>query len=189
MPRLFFALPLPAHVRSEICSLVSPCLPETLVRPVPAANLHITMAFLGQVDDEALARATALARAFTTPGTEADTLTISGAGAFPGPAKPRVIWLGIGDGGTILGEIHTSLCRELEKAALPYDPKPLRPHLTVAYARKNRIRAGTEDANTLKQALATLRREAESWTWSFPLPAVRLYESRLLKTGAVYREL
>lgn len=190
MARVFFALPIPAHIRHEILRMARPILPEHRFRVVSAENLHITMAFLGQVDDDELARAITLARLLDSPSTdETDHITITGAGAFPRLQKPRVVWLGIGDGADVLRDIHARLVEKLDAARLPCDAKPLRPHVTVAYLRKSRTRVGTEDADSLENAMTSLRRDASSRKWSFPLPEVKLYESRLLKTGAVYREL
>ncbi len=194
MARIFFALPLPAHTRREILHMARPILPEQRFRVVPAENLHITMAFLGEVNDDELARVVQIARSLDllptgATGIEDDQITINGAGAFPRLTKPRVVWLGIGDGADALRDIHARLVEKFDAAGLPYDPKPLRPHVTVAYVRKSRTGAGTEDADSLENAMTSLRRDAASREWSFPLPTVRLYESRLLKTGAVYREL
>ncbi|MFW6234499.1 MAG: RNA 2',3'-cyclic phosphodiesterase [Spirochaetota bacterium] len=192
MTRLFFALAIPVHIRREVFHMVRPILPEPFFRVVSAENLHITMAFLGEVHGDERRRAIEIARSFDpkhAPGTEEARITITGAGAFPRIAKPRVVWLGIRDAAGALHDIHAGLIQELDAAGLPYDPKPLRPHLTVAYLRKPRSRAGTEDAHSIQNALVSLRQHAASREWSFPLPAVRLYESRLLSTGAVYQEL
>src|SRR5205823_8704257 len=61
------------------------------------ANFHITLQFLGDVDDRDLAgvcRAVATAAAGEPPF----RLGVSGLGAFPTPRRPKTLWVGVTDG-------------------------------------------------------------------------------------------
>ena len=57
--RLFFALSLPAKLQKQVIKWRAECFPQDTGRPVAAANLHITLAFLGEISElkaEALIR-------------------------------------------------------------------------------------------------------------------------------------
>ena len=88
---------------------------------------HVTLAFLGEVDDgRAPAAATAIERAADGPPLE---LRLAGGGRF-GRGRFTVLWAGVeGDG---LDVVSRRVRRELKKAKLPYDDRPYRPHLTLA---------------------------------------------------------
>jgi 2'-5' RNA ligase len=88
---------------------------------------HVTLAFLGDVDDErAAAAAEAVQRAAAGPPVE---LRLAGGGRF-GRGRFTVLWAGVsGDG---LDDLSRRVRRELRKSRVPYDNRPFRPHLTVA---------------------------------------------------------
>src|SRR5207237_7479533 len=98
--RLFFALPLPGEAKE---ALRQP-LEETRraggdgVGFTRIEQLHFTLAFLGEqpAADEALAAGEALTQ------TTSFGIAISGGGAFPSIARPRVLWLGVSAGATEL---------------------------------------------------------------------------------------
>src|SRR5262245_1332439 len=70
--------------------------PRTVLRWVHASNLHITLWFLGEVDD---ARAESIGRVLASPfATPAFELSIAGTGVFPGSGPPRALWLGVRQG-------------------------------------------------------------------------------------------
>ncbi|WP_303393948.1 2'-5' RNA ligase family protein, partial [Klebsiella pneumoniae] len=50
--RLFFALELPSAVQKQIVQWRATHFPEDAGRPVAADNLHLTLAFLGEVSAE-----------------------------------------------------------------------------------------------------------------------------------------
>ena len=89
---------------------------------------HITLAFLGEVEDERAADVhTAVGRA--VDGRPASPLRLAGGGRF-GRGRFTLLWVGVqGDG---LDELARSVRRELKRARLPFDDKPFKPHLTVA---------------------------------------------------------
>ncbi|HDC2718578.1 TPA: RNA 2',3'-cyclic phosphodiesterase, partial [Escherichia coli] len=50
--RLFFAIDLPAEIREQIIHWRATHFPPDAGRPVAADNLHLTLAFLGEVSAE-----------------------------------------------------------------------------------------------------------------------------------------
>jgi 2'-5' RNA ligase len=97
--RLFAAIPLDAAARAYVASAVAVLQRENVsARWVVPENWHVTLAFLGDVDDaaipavkEAFVRGQAsLAQKNITPF----SLRLSSIGAFPDLRRPRVLWVG-----------------------------------------------------------------------------------------------
>ena len=66
--RLFFALELPSAVQKQIVQWRATHFPEDAGRPVAADNLHLTLAFLGEVSAEKQRALAALAGRLRQPG-------------------------------------------------------------------------------------------------------------------------
>ena len=94
-------------------------------RPTAKRNLHITVAFLGDVDDEQLERAARVPPIEVGPiELELDVL-----GYFP---VPRVLWLGPRNVPPALQALERSLWEGLEREGFEREPRIYRPHLTLA---------------------------------------------------------
>lgn len=92
---------------------------------------HVTLTFLGDVPDERAGRAAdALDRAVATVE-KPPVLRVAGAGRF-GRGRFTVLWTGLRGDIPELAALSRTLRRELRRLRLPYDDKPLRPHLTLA---------------------------------------------------------
>lgn len=133
--RLFIALPLPAPVRAEVNSFVH-VLKRLApgVRWVRADHLHITLRFLGDVEEaEELKLITALE---TMDPHGPFRFHLSGLGAFPDRTRPRVFWTGISSG---VDEM-TALAAAVEKAcrSAGFEPAQRRfsPHVTLGRVRQ-----------------------------------------------------
>src|ERR1700754_702014 len=103
--RLFVALPLPGQVLDEIEEAIAPLRPGWPdLRWVRRDLLHLTVAFLGEVDDGTFER---LSPRLERVARRYDPLTLSlaGSGAFPGGGThARVLWTGLyGDRRTLAG--------------------------------------------------------------------------------------
>ena len=145
----------------------------------PAQNLHLTLSFLGELDENEVAVATAAIETAAPRAGEGWELGWGEPGAFPNPRQPRVLWLGVGAGADRLGEVHGALMGELAARGLPIDDKPYRPHLTLARVRRPPLPAD---------------RATEVWEWLQAMPAVPslkvdslvLFKSTLGKPAAVH---
>jgi RNA 2',3'-cyclic 3'-phosphodiesterase len=136
--RLFVAVDPSAKVRAQ--------LKETLARLAAHApnakwvrpeSLHVTLAFLGYVDDR-LAPEIAAALGCAAARHEAVRLRLSGGGAFGSTRRPRVLWVGLEGAIAELAAIHG----DVEEALIPFGYEPeqraFKPHLTLARARDPR---------------------------------------------------
>jgi 2'-5' RNA ligase len=121
-------------------------------------GLHLTLRFLGPTLDErmpALVDAIQGAVAGVTPF----RVRLAGGGAFPGPDRPRVLWLGVAEGVDRLGDLARSLEDRLVSAGWLRDERPFRAHLTLA--RSDGVAAGPATARALVAAAEAFRAE---WT-------------------------
>ena len=107
----------------------------TNVRLVARPLWHVTLAFLGEVPgDRAPAAADALAEGvarWRATGADPPGLRLSGGGRF-GRRQSTVLWVGLAGDVDALRSLGGLARRELRRARLPYDRKPMRPHLTFA---------------------------------------------------------
>src|SRR5262249_32074118 len=98
MTRAFVAVLLDETTRAAVANEIERLRPlSKAVAWVPAANLHLTLEFLGEQTDARLAEAVvALAEAAGTE--ERFTLALHGVGGFPGMERPRILWVGVAEG-------------------------------------------------------------------------------------------
>lgn len=135
--RLFVALPLPPDLAAAAAAL-TPDVPA--LRPVRPELLHITLAFIGRVPDEQLDAVIAATReAALSQGPF--TIALTSAGRFPEGGMPRIVWLGIDEGGSECAGLATAVRRALAARDIPFDDKPFRPHVTLARVRDDTDRA------------------------------------------------
>ena len=133
--RLFLAVELDAAVRRNASTLITD-LAKKLDRAggrsvgwVKGDNLHVTVRFLGDVEE---ARTMALVDALREPVRVAPfDLDVNGVGAFPPVGPPRVIWLGISAGQDSLARIYADLEARVEALGFEPEDRPYRAHLTV----------------------------------------------------------
>ncbi len=129
MKRLFFGLELPASIRDGLAELE---LPMKGARKVAAAQIHLTMSFLGDVDSDAEERLRGALEVMRVPG--AFFLPVTGMGVFGGD-WPKVVWAGVGKGHPHLFALHHHLQDAVLQAGLEPDLKPFHPHITIARLR------------------------------------------------------
>jgi 2'-5' RNA ligase len=146
---------------------------------VQPAGMHLTLKFLGDVEDgmvpkiaEQIQRACLHRAPFS--------VTLQGAGVFPGVKRPRVLWVGIGEGREQVKEIFQDLDPLLGEIGFPRETRPFHPHVTLGRIKGLEDRAGFA-------ARVVERRETEVGTMR--VEAVHLIESRLRPQGAEYQTL
>ena len=148
--RLFIAIPLPPDLAVRASEVLPTALPA--LRRVRAENLHLTLAFLGWTPDERLDDATAAAREAAATVAQFE-LALQGAGRFPERGRPRVVWIGIAEGGPSVLALGAGVSAGLRDRGLRFDDRPLSPHLTLARVHDD---ASTAEAKTIAAALETL---------------------------------
>lgn len=161
MQRLFLAVPLTEGPRREIAAALPADLPG---RPVPSHNWHLTLRFLGDTPPEQRERLVAeLERA---PLGGPLPLRFGALGAFPHPRRPRVLWLGVGEGADALATLAAATEDAARRAGFAPADKPFTPHLTLSRIRTPR-------------SVATLLEAATPLDVSMQVDRVVLYHSHL----------
>jgi 2'-5' RNA ligase len=144
-------------------------------RWIPPENLHVTLWFLGEVDDDRRALVEgAMQRPFEI---RSFTLRIAGAGAFPPAGAPRVLWMGVAEGGASLARLHDELGARLVPLGFEREARRYSAHLTIA-----RVKDGSASASGIL-------RSAVAGVGSCTISAVTLFRSRTSPQGASYEPL
>ena len=148
--RLFFSVPLSDGARSAAASALREMKRAAGEAPLSWTKdeqLHFTLAFLGEQSEDALPRLREAAAACST--LRGFSLSLAGAGVFPNPRRPRVLWLGANEGTRELEELASRLQGGLRSAGFALEDRPFRGHLTVA-----RVKPGGERAASRALAAA-----------------------------------
>jgi 2'-5' RNA ligase len=153
--RLFVAVNLPAELRTSIhddTAALRAAAPG--VSWTRAENLHLTLKFLGDVDEHGVAR---LREALLPVAARHDpfSLRLAGLGAFPNFGRPRVVWIGV----TRTHQL-SSLWEDVEQACallgFERDGRGFTGHVTLGRVRRPLPRSA---ARTLELAAGTVPNE------------------------------
>jgi 2'-5' RNA ligase len=125
MPRLFFALWPDEQARESLAFQARALAMETGGREVPAARLHLTLAFLGAVESRSLAL---IRRAADTVSVESFQLIFDQVGAF---RKAGVGWAGCSRPESRLLVLQSALEFALRSEGFPQEERPYSPHVTL----------------------------------------------------------
>ncbi|HWQ70042.1 MAG TPA: RNA 2',3'-cyclic phosphodiesterase [Patescibacteria group bacterium] len=143
------------------------------VRP---ENLHLTLKFLGQVEEDRIgAIGQAIAAAATGCGPV--RLVFQGLGAFPRPREARVVWIGLSHGSEALVALQAKIEAALESLGFAGEARPFTAHLTLGRVR------GPARREQLARALTEAPAEALG---EMVLDRIELMRSDLSAGGARY---
>jgi 2'-5' RNA ligase len=143
------------------------------------SGLHITLKFLGEIDEAWVVR---VEKAMTAAAAAvpAFALHVRGTGAFPPPPRPpRVLWVGTDEPSAVI-DLQAKLEAGLESLGFDPESRPFHPHLTLG-----RVKS----ASGLRDAVAELERLQEAEFGEMTVRKITLYQSTLRPDGAVYSVL
>ncbi len=179
MIRAFVAVDLEPQTVQKIAEAIvqlRPRLPG--IRWLPPANFHLTLKFLGDIDE---ARVEPIAAALERDLCPFSCFTINakGLGVFPDLKRPRILWVGL------VGDELNVLASRVEKTLIPFgfaaERRAFAPHLTVGRWRE------------FNGSSKELGDEVEKWQGHdfgrSNVDEVILFQSVLKPEGAVYRRL
>src|SRR5690242_4594126 len=172
--RAFFGLPLPEAHRAALDPFLARCgalAPE--FRWTPAANLHLTVRFLGQVET---VLAEGIADRVGAAAPASFEVRLGDLGTFKRGRLARVVWLGLGAGAGDAGALAELVEAECVRAGLEPERRRFNAHLTLARARS---RDGSQ--------LPALPDPPDLPSWS--VSELILYRSRPGRGGSVYEPL
>lgn len=150
---------------------------KAAVRFTDLAGIHVTLKFLGSIQEDWLGRIKeSLARCRTVSPFDVHACRL---GAFPSLSSPRVFWAGV-DPQPSLEQLHTRVEEELAWMAIE-DEHSFRPHLTLARVRERK---------GLEPLIDYIKINGLSFdAGSFTAREFHLYQSILKPNGAQYVKL
>lgn len=172
--RLFFALSLPPELQKQVIQWRADTFPADTGRPIAAANLHLTLAFLGEVSAQKEAALRSVAGRIDAQGF---TVQIDDAGHWPGAG---VVWLGTRRAPRALLQLADVLRSHAARNGCYQNTLPFHPHISLfrAATRPVAIPPATPDWALqakefgLYQSIYERGRTRYSLLQSWPLPAL-----------------
>jgi len=164
--RLFFALEIPLAIQQQVMQWRAAQFDPQAGRPVAAANLHLTLAFLGEISEQKQQTLMTLAGRIQQP---AFTLTLDDAGHWP---RSQVVWLGCRKPPRGLLQLANLLRAQAARSGCYQSPQPFHPHVTL-----------------LRNAANTVSIPAPGFHWAFPVTEFVLYASQFIQGRTHYQPL
>ncbi|MEO0081949.1 MAG: RNA 2',3'-cyclic phosphodiesterase [candidate division WOR-3 bacterium] len=177
--RAFVAVEISDRVRDQIRLLleslkVDPSARVSSVRWVRPEQMHLTLAFLGEVSLDFIESAKQRLAAVSSDQASF-VCKLKGLGAFPSLGRARVVWTGVEEGNEQLKQLYGAVVRELAKVGYEPEKRPFSPHLTLG-----RLKIPAD----VRQMCET-RFESER----FGIDRLVLFQSILRPVGAEYVKL
>jgi len=177
--RTFVALPLDEAVRDRLAAAreaLAAAAPAVRVRWVARANLHLTVKFLGGVDERLLAEVCRAAGEVAAAGGPFE-FRVRGLAPVPARGPLRMIWAGIEEATGRLTELAERLERTFREMGYKEERRAFHPHLTLGRVKSPR------GADALRDAA---RARAETDFGLQPAEEIVVFSSELTRDGPVY---
>jgi len=177
--RAFIAVDLDPQVIERIYSAVDDLKARIpAIRWLPKTNLHLTLKFLGNVEETQIDPLIAVLQEQLRPFPRC-TINAKGLGVFPDLRRPKILWVGLAGSGLI------QLAAKVDLSLLPFgfapEKRPFTPHLTIG-----RWRQFDRPPKTLGQELES-RRDFEFGTCT--VEQIILFQSVRKPEVATYCQL
>ncbi len=182
--RAFIAIDLSPEIQKCLEELLKSYRSQLLnipVRWVPAANIHLTLKFLGDVSLANLNLLTEMIQGEISNHHQFD-ISVGGSGAFPNTRQPRVVWVGV-EAPAELANIQNGIEQATARLGYAREERAFSPHLTLGRVSRN---ATSQDVKAISKVLETTR---VGFLGATCVEKVFLYRSDLQPTGAVYTQI
>lgn len=182
--RLFIAVRFSSQVIQNLAKLMDklrgPLDRRADIKWVKAANIHLTLQFLGDVDEGLLPKLTgSLSGAYNNM--EKFQVQLADVGAFPKPSRSRIIWTGIVHGADGLRALHSATMEVTEGFGFEREDRPFKAHVTLG-----RIRARSNHMPDLSKPLQGF---SGAEVGKCQIEEVHLVKSELRPDGPLYTTL
>lgn len=169
--RLFTALPLPDEVREDLSER---CNGVPGARWIPPENMHLTLRFIGEVDN---AQATDIDDALVSLNGKGFDMTLSGVDVFTDGPRITSLWAGV-EPNEALNRLQGKVEQALVRTGLPPERRKFKPHVTLARGR-------IENGRKLQQFMS---RNALLKLGPFRVNDFVLFSSFLSQSGPLYTQ-
>jgi 2'-5' RNA ligase len=177
MKRIFVAIKIEADtVLLRMLSSVRSLLGNEKITWVDPANIHLTLAFLGDTAEERI-KVAGIAVSRNCTGFGEFSFRLCGTGVFKNFRDPRVIWAGIEESEKLIS-LNNNIVTGLKDAGFKIEDRPFKPHITIG-----RIKF-IKDPDQIRSALEKYR---DTDFQKVTVREVILFESILKPSGPVYK--
>jgi 2'-5' RNA ligase len=177
--RAFVAVSITPRIIARIAATISQLTPRMAgIRWVVPDNIHLTLKFLGAIEESSVAPVGEALRAQLRLF-QPFPISVKGLGVFPGPRRPRVLWVGLT--GKSLAPLASRVEAALQPLGFAPESRQFTPHLTIGRWRDTGPPSGA------------LTLELSKWQ-NYPfgecsIASVQLMQSLLRPGGAQYQDL
>ncbi len=177
--RAFIAIELPQEIKDTLGRLQAKLkTAEADVKWVEPKNIHLTLKFLGEIDEQTTEKIKSFLEKIPNAQKQFK-INLSSPGAFPSPASPRVIWVGIKQGNAEIKGIAIFLEKQSAEIGLPPENKEFSAHITIG-----RVRSG-KNRGELSKILSDLSQNSLE-DQQFTADKITLFKSTLSSNGPIY---
>jgi 2'-5' RNA ligase len=178
--RTFIALELPEDLKKVFSILQQRfCEYTDCVRWVKPEHIHLTLKFLGSIDEELVEPISRILENISKKQ-QPFPLHIAGIGAFPNTRNPKVIWAGIQGSQDTLIQFQMTLEDALSVFGFAREKRPYAPHLTLGRVKDYR---GKKDLE------AVIEKFQHEDMGAYTADKIIFYRSDLQPTGPIYAAL
>lgn len=179
MKRTFIAVEInPGEKLLEALSFLRTSLSREKIKWVSTANMHITLAFIGDTPAETV-RSLSRSLSEECSGAGKVTFTLKGTGLFPSLSRPKVIWAGTEDAGSLI-KLNEKVAAIVKSHGIPIEEREFKPHLTLG--RIKFIKDNELLAELIAEYSQTIFQEAVT-------DELVYFESLLMPSGPVYKPI
>lgn len=180
--RLFTAVDISPDIQKRLENFINTIKKEirenVYLKFVETENLHITLKFIGEVE-ESMVESIKTELEKVIIGEKEAILKIKGIGAFPDLYSARVYWVGIEGDTKILSKLFEKIDSTLERIGIERERKAFSPHLTIA-----RLKRGNP-----KNLAKYFSNYMDEEFGEFIAKEFHLYQSILKPEGPIYKKL
>ncbi len=148
-----------------------------VIKTVEPQNLHITLWFLGELEQHRLDMVIREVREVRFRGFK---VQVKGMGYFPGGGRVNVVWLGVEDPSGGFNKILDQLLEKLKRRGFKYDERGFTPHLTIGRVKR------VKDRQRLLQTIQELR---DIQIGEQEVSELKVKKSILTPRGPIYEDL
>lgn len=146
----------------------------------PPHKFHVTLKFLDEILNEEV-NDICLRVQRAVKDLPPFTLGLRGAGAFPSVAKPRNVWIGVGEGREEITEVARRVDLAMREVGFPRELRPFTPHVTLG-----RVKRATSALADLSELLAQYQNIDLGKSY---IQSVTVFASHMARSGSNYTVL
>ena len=183
MLRAFIAVEIPAEIQQNVYKQTTNFRRsiDSLIRWVPAENMHLTLKFLGDVSPSSVEFLTQMLRN-EAEAVPCFNIHLTGLGSFPSLRRPRLIYIGI-QAPAALEALQRGIDAASHRLGYPSEERPFSAHLTLGRVKQN---VGAADQQKIRRTLESTQVDVLG---SARVDSVHLFKSELKPSGSVYTRL